>query len=52
MVAFGTACHMTAGYLGLAGFNGRHHLELRKAQMPCIGPPISWLMIPEDICNL
>lgn len=52
VIALGAGRHMPAKRLGPAGFNGRHDLELREAQMPCIGPPIGRSMIAKDVGNL
>ena len=48
---FGAGRHMPAERLGSAGLNGRHDLESREVQMPCIGLPISRPMIAKDVSN-
>ena len=43
---------MPAERLGPASLNGRHHLELAQADMPCIGMPICGSVSSEDVGNL
>ena len=41
---------MPAERLCPASLNRRHHLQLREAQMPRVGPPIGGAMAPKYIC--
>lgn len=50
-LALGASGDMPAERLRTAGFNRRHHLELRQAQMPRIGPPISRALGAKDVRN-
>ena len=53
MVAtLGAPCHMPAERLCPAGFNRRHDLELREADMSRIGQPPRMALSTKDVSDL
>ena len=52
VVTLGTCRHMPAERFGSAGFDRRHHFELRQADMSLVGPPPRGTVLLENVSNL